>query len=93
MLGLVIPNGFPLMQELNPCCSHLVFYERKHFCSVLTDLSNFSFLFHQKFPLLSSDMKNILTKKFPKTQKRPFAMFFRIDVLINFSIFERKYLC
>ena len=41
---------FPLMQEFNPFYPHLVLYDRKHFCSVLADLSNLSFLFHQKFP-------------------------------------------
>ena len=45
--------GFPLMKEFNPFYPHLVLYERKHFCSVLTDLSKLSFLFHQKLPLRS----------------------------------------
>ena len=58
--------GFPLVQEFNPFYPHLVLYDGKHFCSVLTDLSNLSFLFHQKFPLLSHDLKNVLTKQFPK---------------------------
>ena len=31
------------------------------------------FLFHQKFPLLDYDLKNVLTKHFPKMQKQPFA--------------------
>ena len=65
--------GFPLMQEFNPFYPHLVLYDRKHFCSILTDLSNLLFLFHQKFPLLSYDLKNVLTKQFPKMQKQPFA--------------------
>ena len=65
--------GFPLMQEFNPFCSHLVLCDRKHFCSFLTDLSSLSFLFHQKFPLVSYDVKNVLTKQFPKMQKQPFA--------------------
>ena len=64
-----------------------VFYDRKYFCSVLTDLSNLSFLFHQKFPLLS--LKNVLTKQFPKMQKHPFA-----NVIQNRRpIITRKYLC
>ena len=66
-------SGFPLMQEFNPFYPHLVLYDRKHFCSVLTDLSNLSFLFHQKFPLLSYDLKNVLTKQFPKMQKQLFG--------------------
>ena len=65
--------GFPLMQEFNPFYPHLVLYDRKHFCSILTDLSNLLYLFHQKFPLLSYDLKNVLTKQFPKMQKQPFA--------------------
>ena len=48
------------MQEFNPFYPHLVLYNRKHFCLTLTDLSNLSFLFHQKFPLLSYDPKNVL---------------------------------
>ena len=64
---------FPIMQEFNPFYPHLVLYDRKHFCSILTDLSNLSFLFHQKFPLLSYDVKNVLTKQFPKMQKQPFT--------------------
>ena len=63
----------PLMEEFNPFYPHLVLYDRKHFCSVLTDLRNLSFLFHQKFPLLSYDLKNVLTKQFPKMPKQPFA--------------------
>ena len=64
---------FPFMQEFNPFYSHLAIYDRKYFCSILTDLSKFLFLFHQKFPLLSYELKNALTKQFPKMQKRPFA--------------------
>ena len=63
---------------------------------MLTNFSNLShnrwpFLFHQKFPLLSSDLKNVLTKHFPKM--KPIVMFFKIGVIINFLIFTRKYLC
>ena len=53
------------MQKFHPFYLQLLLYDRKHFCSVLTDLSNLSFLFHQKFPLLSYDLKNVLTKQFP----------------------------
>ena len=61
--------GFPLMHEFNPFHPHLVLDNRKHFCSILADLSNFLFLFHQKFPLVIYDVKNVLTKQFPKMQK------------------------
>ena len=54
--------GFPLMQEFNRFYTHLVLYDRKDFFSILSDLSNLLFLFHQKFPLLSYDVKNGLTK-------------------------------
>ena len=64
---------FPLMPEFNPFYSHLELYDRKHFCSILTDLSNLSFSFHQKFLLLNYDLENVLTKQFPKMQKLPFA--------------------
>ena len=65
--------GLPLIQEFNPFYPHLVLCDRKHFCSTLTDLSSLSFLFHQKFPLLSYDVKNVLTKQFPKMQQQSFA--------------------
>ena len=65
--------GFPLMQEFNTFYLNLVLHDRKHFCSVLNDLSKVLFLFHQKFPLLSYDLKNILTKQFPKIQKQLLA--------------------
>ena len=64
--------GFPLMQEFNPFYPHLVRYDWKHFFSILTDLSNLLFLFNQKFPLVSCDV-NVLTKKFLKMRKQPFA--------------------
>ena len=63
---------FPLMQEFNLFYPHLVGYDWKHFFSILTDLSNLLFLFHQKFLLVSCDV-NVLTKKFLKMQKQPFA--------------------
>ena len=58
--------GLCLMEEFNPLYLHPVLYDRKHFCSILTDLSKLSFLFHQKFPLLGYGVKNILIKQFPK---------------------------
>ena len=54
------------MQEFNPFYLHLVLYDRKPFCSILTDFSNVLFLFHQKFPMVNYDMKNVLIKQFPK---------------------------
>ena len=65
--------GFSLMQEFIPFYPHLVLYDRKPFCSVLTDLSNLLFLCPQKFPVVSYEVKNVLTKQFPKMQKQPFA--------------------
>ena len=62
-----------LCKNFNPFSPHLVLHDRKHFCSVLTDLRSLSFLFHQKFPLESNDLKNVLTKQSPKMQKQPFA--------------------
>ena len=69
--------GFPLMQEFNPLYPHLVFYDRKHFCSILIDLSKLLFLFHQTFPLVSYDVKNVLKKLFPKMQKQSFPNVFQ----------------
>ena len=54
--------GLHLMEEFNPFYPHLELYDKQYFCSILTDLSNLSFLFHQKFPLLSYGQKNVLTK-------------------------------
>ena len=48
------------MQEFNHFYSHLVLYDGKHFCAILTDLGNLAFLFHQKLSLQSYDLKNIL---------------------------------
>ena len=44
---------FALLQEFNPFYPHLVLYDRKHVCSILTDLSNLLFWFHQKFAKLA----------------------------------------
>ena len=38
---------FALLQEFNIFYPHLGLYDRKHFCSILTDLSNLFFLFHK----------------------------------------------
>ena len=86
--------GFPFIQEFNPFFPHLVLPDRKHFGPILTNLSNLSFLFHQESPLLSYNLKNFLTKQFPKMQTaKCFQMFFIIGVLVNFPIFTRKCLC
>ena len=56
------------MQEFNSFYPHLVLYRehREHFCSIWADLGNFFFLFHQKFHLLSYDLKNVFTKQVSK---------------------------
>ena len=60
-------------KEFNPFSPYLILYNRKHFCSISTNLSNllhskWPFLFYQKFPLLSSDLKNMLTEYFLNMQ-------------------------
>ena len=69
---------------------------------ILADLSNLSFLFHQKFCLLSYDVKNVLTKQFSKMQKQSFPnvlqkccseVFCEKIVLRNFAKFAGKQLC
>ena len=87
---------FPSDIRINLFCPHLVLYDTKHFRSILTNLSNllhrrWPFLFHQKFPLLSSDLKNVLRNIFQKCSG--LQMFFKEGVIINFLIFTRKYLC
>ena len=66
----------------------------KHFCSILTNLSNFSHyrwtFFHQKFPLLSSDLKNVLTKDLPM---QLFANVRQIRCYCKFPDNHKKYLC
>ena len=52
-------NGYPLMQEFNPFYPQLLLHDGKHFCSILTDLSNLSFLFLQRFLLLSYENKTV----------------------------------
>ena len=66
--------GFPLIYRFNLFSLQLVLCHRKHFCSILTNLSNlfhskWLFLFHQNIPLLSSYLKNFLTKYFTKVQQ------------------------
>ena len=46
--------------------------------------------FHQKFPLLSSDLKNVLTKDFPM---QPFANVLQIRCYCKFPDNHKKYLC
>ena len=83
--------GFPFMQKFNPYCPQRLLYD-KHFCSILTGLSNLSCLFHQKFPLLSYDLRNDHTNNFQKCRSSCSHMFFKIGVLINLPIFTGKYL-
>ena len=62
------------------------------------------FLFHQKFPLLSYDLKTVkkwckkfelkfLENTFWRCRSICLQMFFKISVLENFAIFTRKYRC
>ena len=62
---------------------HVVLYYRKHFYSILTNLSNFSHSKSSTVPLgkFRSDLKNVLTKHFPIMQ--PFA-----NVLQNRSCYK-----
>ena len=87
-------NVFHLIKELNLFSPHLVLYDRKHSCSILTNFSNLSHyrwtFFHQKFPLLSSDLKNVLTKDFPM---QPFANVLQIRCYCKFPDNHKKYLC
>ena len=61
------------MKEFNLFSPRLALYDRKHFRSISTSLINFSHskqpsFFYQKFPLLSSDLKNLLIKHFSEMQ-------------------------
>ena len=59
--------GFPLMQEFNPFYPHLVLYDRKHFCSVLTDLATFYFCFIASSPKMQKQpFANVLQKQSPR---------------------------
>ena len=67
---------FPFLCKNNPFYPQLVLYNRKHFCSVFTELSNLSFLFKSKvtFAKLKSEECS-LQNSFQKMQKQPFANF------------------
>ena len=82
---------------------HLVFYDRKPFSSILTEFNNLScnkwpHLFHQKFSLLTYDLKKkiapkiFLQRTFQKCRRSHLQMFFKIVVFKNFAIFTSKYL-
>ena len=72
---------------------YVVLYYRKHFYSILTDLSKLSHTSHQQFLLLSSDLiwKMFSQNTFQQCSRS--LMFFKIGLLIHFPIFTRKYLC
>ena len=84
------------MQEFNPFYPHLVLYDRKHFFSILTEMSNLLFLFHQKFLFLK------VLNSFQKCRSSYSQMFLRSScpevfcknvVLRNFIKFIGKHLC
>ena len=91
--------GFALLQEFNIFYPHLVLYDRKHFCSILTDLSNLLFLFHK---IKQWMWRMFLPKSFQKCRSsrsqvffgssRP-EMFCKKAVLGDFPKFTRKHLC
>ena len=67
-------------------------YDRRHFCSILTNLSNLS---HYRwtfwtFTHTSSDLKNVLTKDFPM---QLFANVLQIRCYCKFPNNHKKYLC
>ena len=84
--------GFHLIWELNLFLTYILLYDRTHFCSILTNLSNLShsrwlFLFHQKFPLLSSDLKMFLQNTFQNcSQNRCYYKF--LDIHKKISVLE-----
>ena len=91
--------GFALLQEFNIFYPHLVLYDRKHFCSILTDLSNLLFLFHK---IKQRMWRMFLPNSFQKCRSSCLQMFFRSShpemfckkaVLRDFSKFTRKHLC
>ena len=90
--------GFALLQEFNPFYLHLVVYDRKHFCSILTDLSNLLFLFHK---IKQRMWRMFLPNSFQKCRSSRSQMFFRSSrpemfckkaVLRDFPKFTRKHL-
>ena len=66
--------GFALLQEFNIFYPHLVLYDRKHFCSILTDLSNLLFLFHK---IKQWMWRMFLPNSFQKCRSSRSQMFFR----------------
>ena len=91
--------GFVLLQEFNIFCLHLVLFDIKHFCSVLTDLSNLLFLFHK---IKQRMWRMFLPNSFQKCRSSCLQMFFRSShpemfckkaVLRDFPKFTRKHLC
>ena len=70
--------GFSLISEFNTFSPHPVLHYRKHFYS---NLSNHPHSKSSKVLLLGSDLKNVLTKHFPKMQ--PF-----VHVLQNRSSYQ-----
>ena len=57
---------------------HLIFSDTKHFCSILTDLSNLSLSNRlSKVPFARLWLENRSEKHFPKMQKQPFADVFQ----------------
>ena len=90
--------GFALLQEFNIFYPHLVLYDRKHFCSILTDLSNLLFLFHK---IKQWMWRMFLPNSFQKCRSSRSQMFFRSSrpemfckkaVLKDFPKFTRKHL-
>ena len=66
--------GFALLQEFNPLYPHLVLYVRKHFCLILTDLSNLLFLFHKIKQRMG---RMFLPNSFQKCRSSRSQMFFK----------------
>ena len=90
---------FALLQEFNIFYPHLGLYDRKHFCSILTDLSNLLFLFHK---IKQWMWRMFLPNSFQKCRSSRSQMFFRSSrpemfckkaVLRDFPKFTGKYLC
>ena len=81
--------GFALLQEFSIFYPHLVLYNMKHFCSILTDLSNLLFLSHK---IKQWMQRMLLPNSFQKCRSSHSQMFFRA-VLRDFPKFTRKHLC
>ena len=85
---------FPPYIRIKSFSPHLVLYDRKHFCSFLTNLSNLSHyrwtFFSAKVPFAkSSDLKNVLTKDF---LMQPFENVLQIRCYCKFPDNHKKYL-